>query len=70
MQNFIAKTVQSIRKPRNRIQLVIEKFIHQQNGAIGDFCRPLIDVCDECFYYILCADDPFEIVVRFTKKTA
>ena len=70
MQQFIGKTVESIWIFGNGIKVVIQKFVHHDDGAIGDLGRPVVNMFNQCFDNILRADDSFQIVMRFGKKTA
>src|SRR4051812_31815790 len=69
MKDLIRIAVQCILVSWYRVEVIIEELVDHDDRAIRDLRRPVIEMCEQRLNDVLCADDPFEIVVRFQKKT-
>ena len=69
MKPFVGETVDRVRFVRNRIYVIVKKFIHHQDCSVGDVRRPFVDMIQKSPNDLLRAEYSFDILVRFRKKT-
>ena len=69
MKPFVCETIDRINVFRNRIKIIIQKFIHHKDGPVRDIGWPFVNMIEECFDNFLCSKYPFYIRMWLGKKS-
>lgn len=68
MHPFVQQVIERSRRLTDGIDRVIEKFIDDQDGAIADLGRPVMNMFHKGPDHFLGAPDLVEVIVRLREK--